>query len=162
MKDRAWSATEGSMLVGMKPAAPASKAAQTSLGSSRSESTTSGVCGISLRAYLINVCCGGSSTEALPMLRMTIAQLAALCLSIELTKSTALTVSSKAPAHASSRPTIPAWRNLFESMITTWGFSGRLPEAQCARITHLPTPAVTLLSQGRHSPKGLSGNLNTT
>ena len=37
------------MLVGMKPAAPASKAAQTSLGSSRSENMTSGARGMDLR-----------------------------------------------------------------------------------------------------------------
>ena len=57
IKDRAWSATAGSMLVGMKPAAPASKAAQTSLGSSRSENMTSGARGMDLRVLLIRACC---------------------------------------------------------------------------------------------------------
>ena len=61
-----------------------------------------------------------------------------LRLSIGLAKSTAVTVSPIAPAHASSRCTIPACRNFFESMITIWGFSGR--SAQCVRITHLHHP----------------------
>ena len=42
MKDKAWNASAGSMLVGMKPTAPCSKAAHISFGSSRSEIKTKG------------------------------------------------------------------------------------------------------------------------